>query len=334
MVRKKAPSKPAARPPVAAYERALDGWRPPTTPPPTVSGRWLLAGAGLALVAAALCSWGTLCLLFWQGSWQLLYQPAAAITRTPASVGLGFDSVGFATTAGGEPRLKGWWIAADPASRRSRYTVLYLHSQDGNLSDAVDAVAALHSAGANVLAFDYRGYGQSQSAHPSEAHWREDAEWALQYLTGTRHLAASTILLDGRELGANLALEMAAAHPELAGVVLRQPVEGAANAIFNDSRARLVPAQALVSDRFELSAPAARLRIPSLWFAAAAPPGQMGMPEKPDAFQRVMSPKMLVWLTTSRNAEKDSENALARWLDDLASKGSTPSCQWGNGFSC
>ena len=326
MVRKKAPSRPAARPPVAAYERALDGWRPPTPTPPTVSGRWLLAGAGLALAAAAICSWATLCLLFWQGSWQLLYHPTAAITRTPASVGLAFDSVGFATTAGGEPRLKGWWIAADPASRRSRYTVLYLHSQEGNLGDAVDAVAALHSAGVNVLAFDYRGYGQSQSAHPSEAHWREDAEWALQYLTGTRHLAADTLLLDGRDLGANLALEMAAAHPEVAGVVLRQPVEGAANAIFNDARARLVPAHALVRDRFELNPPAARLRIPSLWFVETVPPGQTGLPEKPDAFERVTSAKMLVWLTTSGNAEKDSDSALARWIDNLANKdGSSPS---------
>jgi len=93
MVRKKAPSKPAARPPVAAYERALDGWRPPTTPPPTVSGRWLLAGAGLALVAAALCSWGTLCLLFWQGSWQLLYHPSRA--RRPVW--------GWASTRSGSP---------------------------------------------------------------------------------------------------------------------------------------------------------------------------------------------------------------------------------------
>ena len=333
MVRKKAASKPAARPPVAAFERALDGWRPP--PPPTVSGRWLLAGTGLALAAAALCSWATLCLLFWQGSWQLLYHPAAAITRTPASVGLGFDSVGFATTAGGEPRLKGWWIAAKPASRRSRYTVLYLHSQEGNLGDAVDAVAALYSAGVNVLAFDYRGYGQSQSAHPSQALWREDAEWALQYLTGSRHLAANSIVLDGRELGANLALETAAAHPGLAGVVLREPLEAPVNSIFNDARARLVPAHALVRDRFDLDGPAAQLRIPSLWFAEAAPPGQMGLPEKPGAFQKVTSPKMLVWLTEPGNAENDSGNALARWLDDLPNQArNLPGCQWGNGFAC
>ncbi|HEX8925589.1 MAG TPA: hypothetical protein VF786_07335, partial [Terriglobales bacterium] len=35
----------------------------PTTPP-TISGRWLLSGLAIALLAAILCAWGTLCILF------------------------------------------------------------------------------------------------------------------------------------------------------------------------------------------------------------------------------------------------------------------------------
>ncbi len=115
------------------------------------------------------------------------------------------------------PRLKGWWIPAATDAKFARLTVLYLHGQDGNMGDTVDALARLHAAGVNVLAFDYRGYGQSQFVRPSEAHWRQDAEWAIEYLTGTRHVAPGTIVLDGTGLGANLALEEAAAHPELAG---------------------------------------------------------------------------------------------------------------------
>src|SRR5580692_11021113 len=141
-----------------------------SVPPPTVSGRWLLSAASIAIVAAALCAWGTLCLLFWQGSWQLLYHPTAAVTRTPASVGLAFDSVGFAATEAGEPQLKGWWIAGEPGSR---YTAIYMHGADGNLSGTVDALIPLHDAGLNVFAFDYCGYGNSKFERPSEAHWRE-----------------------------------------------------------------------------------------------------------------------------------------------------------------
>jgi hypothetical protein len=300
-----------------------------------VSARWLLIAASLAIVAAAACAWGSLCLLFWQGSWQLLYHPTSAVTRTPASVGLAFDSVGFATTEAGQPRLKGWWVPAGPDARYSRYTVLYLHGQDGNLGNAVDSLSALHAVGVNVLAFDYRGYGQSQFAHPSEARWREDAEWALQYLTATRHIAPGTIILDGRDLGANLTLGIGAQHAELAGVMLRQPLEAPVDAIFRDPRTRLVPAHLLVRDRFDSNSAAAALRIPSLWFYWTVAPGQVGLPEKPDVFQKVTAPKLLVWLTAFPYPEKDTENPLARWLDDLPNKGrNLPGCQFGSGMTC
>src|ERR1700739_1839216 len=110
----------------------LQAARHAAAPPPTVSGRWLLGAIAVAATAAGLCAWGVLCLLFWQGSWQLLYHPTAAIARTPAAVGLTFDPVGFATTDTGAPQLTGWWI---PAGSTARFTVLYLHGQDGNLGD-------------------------------------------------------------------------------------------------------------------------------------------------------------------------------------------------------
>ena len=289
----------------------------PAAAPTTVSGRWLMIAVSLATVGAGVCAWGALCLLFWQGSWQLLYHPTSAVTRTPASASLTFDPVGFATTDAGEPLLKGWWIPAAPDARFTRYTVLYLHGQNGNLGDTVDALASLHAVGVNVLAFDYRGYGQSQFVHPSETRWREDAESAVQYLTGTRHLAANAIILDGNDLGANLALEVGAQHPELAGIVLQDPLDSPANAIFNDPRAHMVPAHLLVSDRFDAASPAAALRLPSLWFLQSAQPGKGAPPGDPEAFKSLTAPKMLVWLDPASNAMKNMQDALSRWLDDL-----------------
>jgi pimeloyl-ACP methyl ester carboxylesterase len=286
------------------------------TEPPRVSGRWLLGAVALAVAAAALCGWCALCLLFWQGSWQLLYHPAAAIARTPASAGLTFDAVGFAATDAGMLRLSGWWIPAAPSAAFSRFTVLYLHGQDGNLGGTVDALARLHAVGVNVLAFDYRGYGQSAFVRPSEAHWREDTEWALQYLTGTRHVAPEAIVLDGTGLGANLALEEAAAHPELAGVIVESPDAEPMHAIFSDARARLVPSHLLVRDRYDLNQAATALRIPSLWLERIAQPGQSGSTHEPDAYRKVAAQKMLVWLNPSADADKQFEDALSRWLDD------------------
>ncbi len=286
--------------------------------PPTVSGQWLLTAASVAVVAAGVCAWLTLCLLFWQGSWQLLYHPTSAIRRTPASVGLAFDPVAFATTNAGQARLKGWWIPAASDARYSCFTVLYLHGQTGNLGDAVEDLAALHSVGVNILAFDYRGYGQSQFAHPSEARWREDADWALNYLTATRHVPASSIILDGRGLGANLALEVAAAHPELAGVVLESPLASPVDALFNDPRAHLVPAHLLVSDRFDADKAANALLIPSLWLIAPPASGaSQDERKRPNGYDRITARKSLVWLAQQADSEKEFRAALFRWLDDL-----------------
>ena len=205
---------------------------------------------------------------------------------------------------------------------------------DGNLGDSVGSLARLHATGLNVLAFDYRGYGHSQFVHPSEARWREDAEWALQYLTGTRHVPANSIVIVGNGLGANLAIEVAASHSELAGVVLDEPLGAPAIAIFSDPRSRLVPARALVSDRWNMIAPASTLRIASLWFYSTTARGQIEPPEMPEPFQKVASPKMLVWLST-RDRDTDYANALSRWLDHLPNNvQDLPVCEISDGRSC
>jgi len=290
------------------------------TGPPLVSGRWLFFAVLGVLAASAVCVWAALCLLFWQGSWQLLYHPSSTVARTPASAGMPFDPVDFATDGSGTPRLTGWWVAAAPASPRSRYTVLYLHGQDGNLSNTIGHLEQLHAAGVNVFAFDYRGYGQSRFARPSEVHWLEDAGWALDYLAGTRHIDPRSIVVYGWDLGANLALELAAAHPELAGVVLNEPIKGDLTPIFDDPRAKFVPAHWLVRDRFDLDAAAAEIHVSVLWFESDAPSLRQRYGE-PSAYRKITSRKTLVWLAPSPHPASDKAAAFTRWLDDLPAVG-------------
>ena len=282
--------------------------------PQTVSARWLAAAVGVVILAAATCVWATLCFMFWQGSWQLLYRPSAAVVRTPANDGMAFDSIGFASDAAGSPQLHGWWIPAGPGSR---YTAIYLHGANGNMGYVVDALIPLHGAKLNVFAIDYRGYGLSHFEHPSEAHWREDAESALHYLVGTRHIAARSIVLVGKDLGADLALEVAAAHPELAGVIVEEPVEDPARAIFNDPRARLVPSHALVGDRWDVNVPAANLHIPSLWFFRLPAQSDEAQAVLPEAYKKASSTKSLHWIANSPDAAANYYIVLSRWLDAL-----------------
>jgi len=284
---------------------------------PTVSGRWMLIAVSIAIVAAAGCAWLTLCLLFWQGNWQLLYHPEAQVKRSPSDAGLAYDSVAFAATDAGVPQLKGWWIPAAADARYGRYTVLYFHGEKGNLGDAVEDVAALHAVGLNVLAFDYRGYGQSQFVRPSEAHWREDAEWALSYLTATRHVAANTIILDGHGLGADLALEVAAAHAELAGVVVDSLVAHPMTAVFDDARARLVPARLLMRDRYDAELAGAALLVPSLWIFPANLFGKVpGRSGNPPGYDRITAGKMTLWIDASGSGGQFADG-VSRWLDEL-----------------
>jgi uncharacterized protein len=286
--------------------------------PPVVSARWLLIAIVAAVAGAILCAWGTLCILFWQGSWQLLYHPTATLARTPVSVNLPFESVGFATTASGNPQLRGWWIPA--STSQPRYTVLYLHQASGNLADTVDDLARLHALGLNIFAFDYRGYGQSVFLHPSEARWQQDADSAIKYLTDTRHLDAGSLILVGKDLGANLALETAASHSDLAGIVLEDPLEFPTTAIFNDARARIVPAHLLVSDRWDTDSAASSVLIPSLWVYWTTQQSQSSSEDRPQAYEKTQSRKRLVWLTDSPREVNQFNSALSKWLDELPGK--------------
>ena len=192
--------------------------------------------------------------------------------------------------------------------------MIYLHGQNGNLGDTVDALDRLHAAGVNVLAFDYRGYGESQFARPSERNWRQDADWALDYLAGTRQIDAGTIVLDGTGLGANLALEVAAAHPELAGVIVDSPIADPMAAVFNDARARMVPARLLVRDRYDLDAAAAAVRVPVLWFEA---PDAASATQEPRAYAEGRGAQDARLVDPAGDVYKQTENALSRWLDEL-----------------
>src|ERR1700753_3800290 len=72
----------------SAFERAMDEMRhQPAGAYPDVPAGWLLKAVLGTLAAIVVLAWLLFCWVFWQGSWQLLYHPVAAVTRTPASAG-------------------------------------------------------------------------------------------------------------------------------------------------------------------------------------------------------------------------------------------------------
>jgi hypothetical protein len=306
----RAAAEPHPQPP-SAFEKAFHEMRHQRGAFPNISASWLLKAFAFTLVAIAGLTWLVLCLVYWQGSWQLLYHPKTAIIRTPASAGLAYEAVHFAVTETGSTQLTGWWIPANA----SRFTVLYLHGADGNLSDTVDTLAALHNAGLTVFAIDYRGYGQSLPARPSEKHLRQDAESALTWLTGMCKIPAKNIVVFGSSLGANLAAELAASHTELAGLILDQPIQNPVNTVFADPRSRLVPAHWLVQDRYDPAAAAASLQTPSLWLLAKPDPAHPT--QLPANYRAVPGKKSSAWMESPASADAHFAETMHRWLDDL-----------------
>lgn len=285
-------------------------------PPPMVSARWLATALALTFLLAAFCAYGTLCLLFYQGQWQMLFHPSRAITTTPANASLAYDNIRFDVTESGIPRLEGWWIPAAPQSRYGGDTLLYLHDARGDLSDCVPALAALHTLGITVFAIDYRGFGQSTGQHPTERLATDDSVAAWTYLTDTRHIPARSIVVYGDGVGATFAARIALRFAP-AGVILENPNPPARQIFAADARARILPLWLLQKEYLDPAADLAHAHVPRLFLDLA--PGAEAAPPSPgrtyQLFAVSSAPKQYYDL---RSAPVSAVNAtLRRFLDEV-----------------
>jgi fermentation-respiration switch protein FrsA (DUF1100 family) len=155
----------------------------------------------LALAAIAGC--GPVGVLTGPLEHQLVYQPsgpAAADFETPH---LEREDVWFTSPDG--VKLHGWYCPA----KNPRGYVLFAHGNGGNLSSRWERYRLLaNRLELTVLAFDYRGYGQSEGK-PSEAGLIADARAARAFLATKAHVAESEIILYGQSLGGAVMVELA-----------------------------------------------------------------------------------------------------------------------------
>jgi hypothetical protein len=249
-----------------------------------IDPRWLLKAGGLSLLAALLCGYLTLCWLFYQGQWQFALHPSRTVAQTPASLGLSFHPVSFGVDATGTPQLSGWFIASDSPGA---FTALLLHSGDGSISDALPIAQRLHTARLNVLVFDYRGFGASGGAHPTEQLMQTDAESALTFLVATGGIAFDHIIPVGQGIGASLATRLCAQHHELPALLLESPVGDIEASVAHDPRTKLIPTGLFLNQHFALADPLSTLKTPKLIVSYIN-----GTP--PVAARRAANPKMTV----------------------------------------
>ena len=193
--------------------------------------------------------------------------------------------------------------------------MLYLRPGDGQL-DFADAplLRLLHADGLNVLAFDYRGYGRSAAKpHPTEARMQQDAEAAWGYVTGLRGVPAGRVLVYGAGVGSALAANLAAAHPDVAGLVLRNATADVLGTIRNEKRARAFPVALLLRDRFDLHA-LRQLNTPKLLWDIGSPANDPETVARTAAYGSAADPKMIVTLPQPDPAQEAA--SLRRFLDE------------------
>jgi hypothetical protein len=273
--------------------------------PEVVDPRWLLKALGFILLLALACGYLTLCVLFYQGQWQLVLHPSRSKPAPAAIAGTPIVPIHFGIDESATPQLTGWWLPAAPNSRYPTATVLYLPSGDGSLadSDAPITLAALHTAGINIFAFDYRGFGQSAALHPTQRRMQQDAAFAWQYLTASRHLAPTQIVLFGTGVGAALATQLAAQHPQAAALIVAAPRPDLLQFVEADPRAKLLPVRLLFHNRFEIAPLLARLPTPKLLLvnSQAGPGSSHSAPNDPATtlYRNAANPKFTLYLSPS-----------------------------------
>jgi len=182
---------------------------------------------------------------------------------------------------------------------KSDKIVLFSHGSGENVGMLADRAKTIRSAGINVFAYDYRGYGKS-SGKASVDGLVDDANSAYNYLTEELHYKPEQIVLFGESIGGAVSAEIAT-HHRPAGLVLYNTFT-----TFKDAMYGMAPAMrylygdwALPSSKLETIKTLPLLGPPVLVFAGAQ--DQMISPTQGEAIAKAAHGD-LVLLPTATHA--------------------------------
>ena len=156
------------------------------------------------VVAGALLS---ICVALYFYQTKLVFYPTREFAITPSQLQLPYEDVYIDVTT--KERIHGWYFPADnPDSDKKRPVALFCHGNTGNISHRLETVELVLHLGADILLFDYRGYGKSDGS-PSEDNVYTDAEACYNWLVEQKGVRPENIILFGRSLGGAVVIELA-----------------------------------------------------------------------------------------------------------------------------
>jgi alpha-beta hydrolase superfamily lysophospholipase len=180
-----------------------------------------------------------------------------------AAAGMSDVWIDFIGEESGQPvKLHGLWLAHEALGNNTQAPVmLYLHGARFNVTGSAFRARRMQELGFSVLSVDYRGFGKSTPALPSETLAVEDARAAWEWLG--RQYPNRPRYIFGHSLGGAIAIELAAQVSDEAGTL----VEGSFTSIpdvVSSYKWGWLPLGPLITQRFEAVKRVADLGSPLL----------------------------------------------------------------------
>jgi len=263
-----------------------------------------------AIVTAALL-YLALVIVLWLAESRLVYFPGPqrSLIPPPAPLDLATERVEFRTED--DVGLVGWVIPA--SSDSSGWWLLICHGNAGNLSEFDRPVhyAGLRRLGLSLLAFDYRGYGESGGVASEQGLYR-DADAAYRYLRQHRGVPADRIVVFGHSLGSAVAIDLVSRTPA-AGLI----VEGALTSAVHRGQELYpyIPVRWIARSRFGSIEKISGITVPKL-FLHATGDEVIPLAHGRRLFEAALEPKMFVELQGGHGDAFDVDSA--RYFGSIA----------------
>ena len=237
--------------------------RPRSGPRSRTPGRRHCAALKLALVTA-LCAHtlGCAVLDLEQRRWIFMPNSRAWAPGLEAAQGMQDTWIDYVSAHPEQPgaavRLHGLWVAqSDPAAP----VLLFLHGVHWDVRASAPRMRELHALGFAVLGIDYRGFGRSSDAMPSETLAAEDARAAWDWLARTQPQTRRFIY--GHSLGSAIAVQLAHEVPDEAGLIVEGAFTSLAD-VFRSTSWGWLPITGLITQHFDAGARIAQVGSPVL----------------------------------------------------------------------
>lgn len=232
-----------------------------------------------ATIATSAIAYVGMCLYLFDRQRYLVFNASTHIEFLPSHSGFKLPYQDIRIPVGRGDRIHGWWIPSPTSQENlsalpnepikvvsSPKTILYFVGRGGNKSyyTYLTRSKALRQLGFSVFAIDYRGYGLSRGAYPSEAQVYEDSQAAWDYLTQVLGIPSKQIFIYGESLGGAVALDLAVKHPEAGGVIVQSSFTSMAEAVKTRDWLWLFPVDLLLTQKFDSLSKVRALSIPVL----------------------------------------------------------------------